>query len=74
MPIAEILKDKHAFGPDAVAKLTAAFEDALQKLGSIGRDDPAARALARHIIELAEQGETDPARLCDGALQRLTKP
>jgi hypothetical protein len=73
MPIAEILKDNHAFGPDAVAKLTAAFEDALQKLGSIGRDDPAARALARHIIELAEQGETDPARLCDGALQRLTK-
>jgi hypothetical protein len=63
MPIRQMLKDHHAFGPDEVAKLTAAFEDALQKMGSVGRDDPVALTLAGHIIELARQGETDPAPL-----------
>jgi hypothetical protein len=74
MPIRQILKDYHAFSPDAVAKLTAAFEDALQKMGSVDREGPVALTLAGHIIELAREGEIDPARLCDGALQRLTKP
>ena len=73
MPIQQFLMDRHAFSPDTVTKLTAAFEDALQKMGSVNRDNPAAIAVARHIIELAKHGETDTARLSDGALQRLTK-
>jgi hypothetical protein len=28
--------------------------------------------LAEKIVELAEEGETDPKRLCSGALRRLT--
>ncbi len=59
MPIRQMLKDTYAFDPDRVVQLTAAFEDALQKMGSVNRDDPAALAVARHIIELAKQGETD---------------
>lgn len=52
------MKDTRAFDPDRVAQLTAAFEDALQKMGSVGRNDPAALAITRHIIELAKQGES----------------
>jgi hypothetical protein len=72
MPIGQMLKDTRAFDPDRVAQLTAAFEDALQKMGSVNRDDPAALAVARHIIELAKRGETDTARLSDGAIARLS--
>jgi hypothetical protein len=72
MPIRQMFKDTRAFDPDRVVQLTAAFEDALQKMGSVRRDDPAALAVARHIIELAKQGETDTARLSDGAIARLS--
>jgi hypothetical protein len=73
MPIRTFLQNDSTFGPEVVAILTAAFEDALQKLGSVGRDSPVALTLARTIIELAKEGERDTARLCDGALGRIAK-
>ena len=39
-----------------------AFEDALLVL-HLDRDDPAAAAMAKRIIELAEHGERNPTRL-----------
>ena len=68
MPIRLLLQNDHAFGPEEVAILTRAFDEALSKLGLVNRDDPATRTVAKRIIELAKQGERDPIRLRDAAL------
>jgi len=46
---------------------------ALRRLGLVDRNDPAAVAVAKMIIELAKEGERDPERLCALALQQLSK-
>jgi hypothetical protein len=52
-----------------------AFEIALASLGaSRDHDDPIRSALARNIITLAQAGEHDPERLCDGALRAVRPP
>ena len=71
VPIRAILEDDHAFGPEDVANLTAAFEAALIRLGPVDRGDPLTTAVAKAIIELAKEGERDPERLRDGALRSL---
>ena len=71
MPIHRLLKN-HAFGPDEIAILTSAFEDALRRLRLADRADPATEVVARKIIELAQQGERDPTRLSERAIQALT--
>jgi len=53
--------------------MSAAFEAALRKLGLVDRNDPAATAVAKLIIEFAKAGERDPERLCALALQQLSK-
>ncbi len=53
--------------------MSAAFETALRRLGLVDRNDPAAVAVAKMIIELAKEGERDPERLCALALQQLSK-
>ena len=51
------------FDPDTLAVLTAAYEKAVQEqAGSLHE------TVAKHIIELASEGERDPDRLCHGAL------
>jgi hypothetical protein len=37
-----------------------------------GTDDTFTAIVAEKIIELAEAGETDPDRLCSGAVRRLS--
>jgi hypothetical protein len=59
------------FGPDDVAALTSAFEDALRRLGLVDRADPATNLVA--IIEAAKTGEKDPIRLRDLALVAISK-
>ena len=64
--------DEHkqeAFGPDAIAVLAAALEDALRQLRLVDRNDPAVTMVAKRIIELARQGERDPIRLREQAVQ-----
>ena len=70
MPI--LASDEHeheAFGPDAIAVLAVALEDALRQLDLVDRNDPAATMVAKRIIELAKRGERDPIRLRDQAVQ-----
>jgi len=70
MPI--LASDEHeheAFGPDAIAVLAVALEDALRQLHLVDRNDPAATMVAKRIIELAKRGERDPIRLRDQAVQ-----
>jgi hypothetical protein len=73
MPMRPFLKHDHSFGPEDIAGMSAALEAAVSKLGLIARDDPATVAVAKLIIEFAKEGERDPTRLCDQALQRLSK-
>ena len=73
VPIGTILKNDHSFGPEDIAKLTAAFEAALAGLGLTDRKDPLATAVAKAIIKLAKDGERDPDRLRDSALRILGK-
>jgi len=39
------------------------FEDVLQTLGLVDRQDPLTEMVAKKVIELAQAGERDPARL-----------
>jgi hypothetical protein len=77
VPIRELLKT-HSFGPDEIQVLVTAFEEALRELRLVDRTDPVAQLVAKRIIELAQQGERDPIRLREGAVQgwsqRLSAP
>jgi hypothetical protein len=73
VPIRPFLEHDHSFGPEDIAKLSAAFEAALSKLGLVKRDDPATVAVATLIIEFAKTGERNPERLCALALEQLSK-
>jgi hypothetical protein len=68
VPIRELLKGQ-AFGPDDIAILVRAFEEALRELGLTERTDPATLLVAKRIIELAQRGERDPIRLREGAVK-----
>jgi hypothetical protein len=68
------------FDPDAIRILTAAFDDAWQRLQNSGvrfdsdhQSKQARNILAKHIIEQARQGERDERRLRDGALLQYSQ-
>jgi hypothetical protein len=62
MPIHDLVK-QHAFAPDEIKLLVTAFEEALEELQLKDRSDPATILVAKRIVELARQGERDPATL-----------
>ena len=72
MPIHRLLQN-HVFDPDTIAVMVTAFEDALHELRLTDRADPATELVARKVIELAERGERDPARLRDQVVRSLSK-
>jgi len=72
VPIRRLLEN-HVFGPDEITVLTTAFEDTLRALGLADRADPATEIIAKKIIELAQQGERDPVRLRERAIQFLSQ-
>ena len=63
--------EQEVFGPDTIAVLTTALEDTLHHLRLFDRNDPTVTKVAKKIIELARQGERDPIRLRNGAIQWL---
>jgi hypothetical protein len=71
MPILRFLEENRAFGPGEVEVLVTAFEDALRELQLSDREDPVTLTVAKRIIELANEGERDPVRLRDRALESL---
>lgn len=75
MPIRAILESEYGpvFEPEEIANLAAAFEAALSKLRLIDRKDPLTTTIAKLIIQLAQDGERDPKKLCDEALKILGK-
>jgi hypothetical protein len=57
------LLQKSAFGPEQIAYIAAAYEDALRELGFANRTDPITEIIAKKIIEIAQTGERDPLRI-----------
>ena len=63
MPVHRLLQYS-AFGPDDIVSLTIAYEDALRSLRLVDRDSLVAEIVARKIIEVAQAGIRDPAKIC----------
>ena len=63
--------DQELFAPDTIAVLATALEDTLHHMRLLDRNDPTVTKVAKRIIELARQGERDPIRLRNGAIQWL---
>jgi hypothetical protein len=56
---------KTAFGPEDIAAMTAAFEDALTQLNVPDRKAHIATLVAKKIVRLAKRGERNPIRLAE---------
>ena len=61
----------NSFDPQTLVVLEAAFDEAWLTLKAIGNTTVKADELARSVLALAMEGERDPVRLHDGALQGL---
>jgi hypothetical protein len=60
-----------AFDPQTLVLLETAFDEAWLTLKSTGNKTVKPDELARAVLHLAIEGERDPARLHDGALEGL---
>ena len=60
-----------AFGPDEIAIMVAAYEVGLTQINA-GCNDPTAETLAQTIVMLAKQGERDPVRLEQRAIEIIS--
>ena len=70
MPIRAYLDSSHKFDGETIRQMGIAFEMALASLRATPDwDDPIRAAFAQCIIALAQAGERDPDRLCEGALR-----
>jgi hypothetical protein len=59
------------FDPKTLIVLETAFDEAWLTLKSIGNTSIKPDELARSVLRLAMEGERDPVRLHDGALEGL---
>ena len=60
-----------AFDPQTLVLLETAFDEARWTLKSVGNKTVKPDELARSVLRLAMEGERDPVRLHDGALDGL---
>jgi hypothetical protein len=65
------LLQQSAFGPEEIGRMTAAYEQCLRVLNLANRADPITELVAKHVIEVAQTGESDPSNICALALERL---
>jgi hypothetical protein len=65
------LLQNSVFGPEEVARLATAYEQALKTLRLADRNDPVSELVARKIIDIARTGETDPVRISMLAIEAL---
>ncbi len=70
MAVYRLFKNK-AFEPEIIATMSAAYTEVCQALGVSDRDRRQADAVAKKVIEFAQRGERDPARLREHVLQAL---
>ena len=60
-----------SFDPQTLVVLETAFDEAWLTLKAVGNTTVRPDELARSVLRLATEGERDPVRLHDGALQGL---
>jgi hypothetical protein len=60
-----------SFDPQMLVVLETAFDEAWLTLKSVGNRTVKPDELARSVLRLAVEGERDPVRLSDGALEGL---
>jgi hypothetical protein len=60
-----------SFNPQTLAVLETAFDEAWLTLKAVGNTSIKPDELARSMLRLAMEGERDPVRLHDGALNGL---
>jgi hypothetical protein len=70
MPLTPFLKDTH-FGPDEIAVMVAAYEAVVRELDLTSYSSGAA-TVAKTIVMLARQGESDPVRLRERAIEIIS--
>ena len=73
MAIYRLLQNQ-AFGPEDIERMTVAYEAALKVLRLANRSDPITHIVAERIIEIAQTGVRDPAKLCAAALKDFDIP
>ena len=61
----------NAFDPQTLVLLETAFDEAWWTIKSVGNRTVKPDELARAVLRLAMEGERDPVRLSDGALEGL---
>ncbi|HVA16468.1 MAG TPA: hypothetical protein VMV59_02015 [Candidatus Dormibacteraeota bacterium] len=66
--ILEFLRPTDAFEAEVLESLGKAFHMAVTALHYAGRPKIVRETIARRIIEAAQKGERDPAKLCAAAL------
>jgi hypothetical protein len=75
MAVYRLFKNK-AFEPEAISSMTSAYAEVCRRLGLSERDHRetsvvAKNAVAAKVIEFAQRGARDPARLRDCVLEAL---
>jgi hypothetical protein len=73
MAIYRLLKNT-AMEPEEVASVTEAYEQTLRTLGLKDRNDPITEMVAKKIIQIAETGVKDPAKISSLAVKGLGIP
>jgi hypothetical protein len=74
MPIRTLLNDDQSFSPDEAKVLIEAFEQSLQALRLVDREDPVTRLVAEKVLEAARGGERDTQRLRTWVLAQFGAP
>lgn len=65
------LLQKAAFTPEDIAFLVKAYEDCLRVLNLADQPDSKTEAVARAVIEIAQTGVRDPARIQERVVAQL---
>ena len=68
------LSKRQAFDPETVECLAAAYEAALKLLRISNTDNAINETIAQRIIDIAQKGVRDPAKLCAAALKGFDVP
>jgi hypothetical protein len=72
--IVRLIRDQGcSFEPEALAAMGTAYHAVLQELRLLDREDAGTLMVAKHIVELAGQGERDPQRLAEATLGVLSR-
>jgi hypothetical protein len=70
MPLVRLFQNS-GFEPELIEIMSTAFEQACRDLSIVETADPLREVVARKIIECAQTGERNPARLRDSALSAV---